>query len=38
MLWFEYGQFDDADLDIRARQLKQALLARFSEASDAQAE
>jgi hypothetical protein len=35
MLWHEYAQAPDADLDTPARQLKQALLAQFTPAADA---
>lgn len=35
MLWIEYAQVSDSELDAPARQLKQALLARMSEVSHA---
>jgi hypothetical protein len=35
MLWIEYAKANDADLDLSAFRLKQALLARFVEVVDA---
>ena len=35
MLWAEYALADDNELDAVARQLKQALLATFTEVRDA---